>query len=232
MAVSSDSGSLLNTRSGWGPMPGRDNHLHRRAGAILVHPHKVGRPPAAVVARGTGREHRLSSGTVTDQPPGLASEILVERMRMPDLRRDGLATPRAAGAQGRVPFCSVRAALRWQDAPPDLTAPNVRTPVRGRHLRAQHVQHRGGAVKPDAGNPLVSDGQEHAAGAAADLQHRPARLASEAQVERNIGAVTQGCIGAVVVARSSEAAALPYRRSSRRGSTICPRSRCRRRPAT
>jgi hypothetical protein len=129
MAVSSDSGSLLNTRFGWGPMPGRDNHLHRRAGAILVHPHKVGRPPAGVVARGTGREHRLSSGTVTDQPPGLASEILVERMRMPDLRRDGLATVRATSAQRRVPLCSARAALSWQEACPDLIAPKAGAPA-------------------------------------------------------------------------------------------------------
>src|SRR5262245_5059327 len=84
--------------------------------ASLVHPHKAGWPPTAVVARGTGREHRLSPVTVPDQPPGLAPEVLVERMRMSDLRRDGLATPRAAGAQRRVPLCSARAPPRWQAA--------------------------------------------------------------------------------------------------------------------
>ena len=97
--------------------------------AILVHPHKVWRPPAGVVARGTGRKHRLSSVTVADQPPGLSAQVLVERMRMPDFRRDGVATLRALGAQRRVPFCSARAALRWQEPCPDLTAPNAGAPV-------------------------------------------------------------------------------------------------------
>src|SRR5262245_8545360 len=101
----------------------------RWSGANLVHPHKAGWPPTAVVARGTGREHRLSSVTVPDQPPGLAPEVLVERMRMPNLRRDGLATPRAAGAQRRVPLRSARAPPRWQEAQPDLTAPNAGAPV-------------------------------------------------------------------------------------------------------
>ena len=103
----------------------RHNRVHRRTSASLVHPHKAGWPPTAVVARGTGREHRLSPVTVPDQPPGLASEVLVERMRMPNLRRDGLATPRAAGAQRRVPLCSVRATPRWQETQPDLTALNA-----------------------------------------------------------------------------------------------------------
>src|SRR5262245_8949830 len=76
----------------------RHNQLHGRTSDSLVHPHKARWPPTAVVARGTGREHRLSSVKVPDQPPGLAPEVLVERMRMPNLRRDGLATPRAAGA--------------------------------------------------------------------------------------------------------------------------------------
>src|SRR5262249_45763523 len=104
----------------------RPNRLPGEAArAHLVHPHKAGWPPTAVVARGTGREHRLSSVTVPDQPPGLAPEVLVERMRMPNLRRDGLATPRAAGAQRRVPLCSVRATPRWQETQPDLTALNA-----------------------------------------------------------------------------------------------------------
>src|SRR5262249_37839433 len=91
-------------------------------------PHKTRWQPAAVVARGAGREHRLSSVTVPDQPPGLAPEVLVERMRMPNLRRNGLATSRAAGAQCRVPLCSARAPPRWQEAQPDLTAPNAGAP--------------------------------------------------------------------------------------------------------
>src|SRR5262245_38583669 len=107
----------------------RHNQLHRRTSASLVHPHKTGWPPTAVVARGTGREHRLSSVMVPDQPPGLAPEVLVERMRKSDLRRDGLATPRAAGAQRRVPLYSARAPPRWQEAQPDLTAPNAGGPV-------------------------------------------------------------------------------------------------------
>src|SRR5262245_59204468 len=39
----------------------RHNQFHRRTSASLVHPHKAGWSPTAVVARGTGREHRLSS---------------------------------------------------------------------------------------------------------------------------------------------------------------------------
>src|SRR5262249_38344693 len=112
--------------AGIGPSP---QPAPRWSGANLVHPHKAGWPPTAVVARGTGREHRLSSVTVSDQPPGLAPEVLVERMRMPNLRGDGLATPRAAGAQCRVPLCSARAPPRWQEAQPDLTAPNAGAPV-------------------------------------------------------------------------------------------------------
>src|SRR5262245_23626915 len=107
----------------------RHNQLHRRTSASLVHPHKAGWPPTAVVARGTGREYRLSSVTVPDQTAGLAPEALVERMRMSDLCRDGLATVRAAAAQRWVPLCSVRAPPRWQEAQPDLTAPNGGAPV-------------------------------------------------------------------------------------------------------
>src|SRR5262249_28475043 len=107
----------------------RHNQLHGRTSDSLVHPHKTRWPPTAVVARGTGWEHRLSSVTVPDQPPGLPPEVLVKRMRMSDLRRDGLATPRAAGTQRRVPLCSARAPLRWQEAQPALTAPNAGAPV-------------------------------------------------------------------------------------------------------
>ncbi len=107
----------------------RHNHLQRRASAILVHPHKVGRPPSGIVASGTGREHRLSPPMVTDEPPGLAPEVLIERMRVPDLRRDRLAAIRADGAQRRVPLCSARTALSRQDACPDPGAPDAGEPV-------------------------------------------------------------------------------------------------------
>src|SRR5262245_35306534 len=110
--------------AGIGPSP---QPAPRWSGAALVHPHKAGWPPTAVVARGTGREHRLSSVTVPNQPPGLAPEVLVERMRMPNLRRDGLATPRAAGAQRRVPLCSARAPPRWQEAQP-ISLHRMKTP--------------------------------------------------------------------------------------------------------
>ena len=115
------------------------NQLRRRTSASLVHPHKAGWPPTAVVAFGTGREHRLSSVTVPDQPPGLAPEVLVERMRMPNLRRDRLATPRAAGAQRRVPLCSARAPLvgkrRSPISPHRMQAPRWARPREGRRQR-------------------------------------------------------------------------------------------------
>src|SRR5262249_2690597 len=109
----------------------RSNHLQSRAHVILVHPHKVGRPPPSVVASGTGREHRLLPVAAADESPGLTPEVLVQRMRMPDLRRDGLAAMGAGCAQGRVPLGSGGAALSWQDAGTDLVAPGTGDSVPG-----------------------------------------------------------------------------------------------------
>jgi hypothetical protein len=107
----------------------RRNHLQRRAQLILVHPHEVGRPPPSVVASGTGREHGLLPATGADESPGLAAEVLVQRMRMPDLRRDGLFAMRADGSQRRIPLCARGAALSWQDAGTDLVARGAGDPV-------------------------------------------------------------------------------------------------------
>jgi hypothetical protein len=137
----------------------RRNHLQRRASAMLVHPHKVGRPPPAIVASGTGREHRLSPLMVADEPPGLAPEVLVERMCMAGFRRDRLAALRADGAQRRVPLCSTRAALSRQDACPDPGAPDAGEPVgaavkwTGPAMRSEPRGDRSGAgrERPSAG---------------------------------------------------------------------------------
>jgi hypothetical protein len=75
----------------------RHNHFHRRAS----HPSSSTQSRRAA-RRCRGTRHR--SGTpsfvrhVPDQPPGLAPQVLVERIRMPELRRDGLAPLRPAGA--------------------------------------------------------------------------------------------------------------------------------------
>src|SRR5262245_65788651 len=44
-------------------------------------------------------------------------------------RRRQRPAGRAAGTQRRVPLCSARAPPRWQEAQPDLTAPNAGAPV-------------------------------------------------------------------------------------------------------
>jgi hypothetical protein len=100
----------------------RWNHLQSRAHLILVHPHEVGRPPPSVVASGTGREHRLLPATAADESPGLAPEVLVQRMRMPDLGRDGLSAMGADGSQRRIPLGARGAALSWQDTSTELVA--------------------------------------------------------------------------------------------------------------
>ena len=96
---------------------------------------------AATRCHGTrhSREHRLSSDTVPDQPPGLAPEVLVERMRMLNLSRDRLAT-RAQRVRS-VGFPSARHALplvgkrRSPLSPHRMQAPRWARPRDGRRQR-------------------------------------------------------------------------------------------------
>jgi len=130
----------IRSRSGDAPPPG-DCPFHRAAGprqwargvprtssrvvsasravrsASLVHPHETGRPPAGAIASGTRREDGLLPRVVADEPPGLAPDVLVERMRVTDLCRNGAATARADGPERRVALGAVRAALSWHEAP-------------------------------------------------------------------------------------------------------------------
>src|ERR671931_2892366 len=101
---------------------------------MLAHLRELGRAPSGVVARRTSREHGYSAGEIADQPPSFAPDILVERMRMPDLRRDGRAAVGAHGAERLVPLGSASAASNRHDEPPDLFAPGVAGPVAARWI--------------------------------------------------------------------------------------------------
>ena len=121
--------------AGCSPLPSRRQyHLQQRAIArrrgfcILVHLNELRRPPAGVVAGGTGREHGLSAGAVADEPPRFAPDILIEWMRMPDLRRDGFAAVGADGAERLISFGSASAAASRHDERPDLFAPRGAEP--------------------------------------------------------------------------------------------------------
>src|SRR5437762_7339120 len=99
-----------------------------RGFCILVQLHELRRPPAGVVAGATRREHGLSAGAVADEPPRFAPDILIEWMRMPDLRRDGFAAVGADGAERLVSFGSASAAASRHDERPDLFAPRGAEP--------------------------------------------------------------------------------------------------------
>jgi hypothetical protein len=76
-----------------------------------VHRHEVRRPPPGVTAGGARREHRRAAAVMSDEAPRLAPDVLVERVRMPDLRRNRLPAVRARRPQRRVSLCATGTAL-------------------------------------------------------------------------------------------------------------------------
>jgi len=88
-----------------------------REAASSLEPHIFGRTPAGCMTRVARREDGLLARQISDQSPGLSRERLVERMRMPGLRRNGLAALRAHGAQRQVALGAKRAALNGHARP-------------------------------------------------------------------------------------------------------------------
>jgi hypothetical protein len=91
--------------------------------AALVHPYEARGTPSAFMTCVTRREDGFSSSVVADLPPGLPSNVLVERVRMSDFRGDRFRAVCADGAQRCIRLSATRTALSWQGTAPALSAP-------------------------------------------------------------------------------------------------------------
>jgi hypothetical protein len=128
----------------------------------LVHPHEAWRTPSAFMTRETRRENGFSSGVEADLAPRLAPDVLIERMRMPDLRGDRFRAVCADGPQRCIRLGATRTALSWQGRVPALSAASAANSSgagsMGQRPWAIPIHRTGiGRVRPSAGSAASRD---------------------------------------------------------------------------